>query len=50
MSKGQPPVGWVMDYRVPDQYQGADVYIYRFPHNYADVEELNISSTEADGR
>ncbi len=49
LSKGQPPAGWVMEYRVPDRYQGADVYIYRFPDNDAGAGELNMDSSGAGG-
>ena len=39
LARGTPPPGWQLVHEVPDRYNGAPVRIYRFPPDYARVEE-----------
>lgn len=44
LAQGNPGEGWVLEYTAHDQFQGADVYVYRFPENYAGVEDIQVES------
>ncbi len=42
LARGKPEEGWELMYMVKNRYNGADVYVYRFPPDYDAVEDIVV--------
>jgi macrodomain Ter protein organizer (MatP/YcbG family) len=42
LARGNVEDGWKLQYVVKNRYNGADVYVYQFPSDYEDAEEIIV--------